>query len=232
MKEFRTRDGPYPVRLTYETSEIDAICEDALRNSGRLPAEPKPIEIDRFLEKFFEVRVVYDDLGEGAIGCTVFNRKGRVTGFLISTSIEADGTKSGRRRARATLAHEGGHGLLHPRLFMEDASTGSLFEGTRDESPRILCRDRDVGPVGAKATYSGRWWEWQANRAIGGLLLPRKLVTTAISGMLNREKIVHVLPNDKRNEAEAFTAETFDVNPAVARIRLQEMFPVSQQISF
>lgn len=232
MKEFRARDGPYPVRLTYETSEIDAICEDALRKSGRLPTEPKPIEIDRFLEKFFEVRVVYDDLGEGAIGCTVFNRKGRVTGFLISTSIEADGTKSGRRRARATLAHEGGHGLLHPRLFMEDASTGSLFEGTRDESPRILCRDRDVGPVGAKATYSGRWWEWQANRAIGGLLLPRKLVTIAISGMLNREKIVHVLSDDKRNEAEAFIAETFEVNPAVARIRLQEMFPVSRQISF
>jgi len=66
----------------------------------------------------------------------------------------------------------------------------------------------------------------------GGLLLPRKLVTTAISGMLNREKMVHVLPDDKRNEAEAFTAETFDVNPAVARIRLHEMFPVSQQISF
>jgi hypothetical protein len=231
VKEFPTRDGPYPVRLIYETAEIDRVCEDALRQSGCFPAAPQPIEIDRFLEKFFEVRVVYDDLGEGAIGCTVFNRKGRVTGFLISTSIEADGTESGKRRARATLAHEGGHGLLHPRLFMEDAGTGSLFGGTRDESPRILCRDQDVAPVGAKPAYSGRWWEWQANRAIAGLLLPQKLVTTAITSMLNRDKIIHVLPDDKRSQAEALTAKTFDVNPAVARIRLQEMFPASQQIS-
>jgi hypothetical protein len=114
---------------------------------------------------------------------------------------------------------------------MEDAATGSLFGGTRDESPRILCRDQDVAPVGAKPAYSGRWWEWQANRAIAGLLLPQKLVTTAITSMLNRDKIIHVLPDDKRGEAEALTAKTFDVNPAVARIRLQEMFPASQQIS-
>jgi hypothetical protein len=231
MKEFRTRDGPYPIRLLYETAEIDRICEDALRGSGRLPATPQPIEIDRFLEKFFEVRVVYDDLGEGAIGCTVFNRKGRVTGFLISNSIEADGTKSGKRRARATLAHEGGHGLLHPRLFMEDAGTGSLFGGARDDSPRILCREQDVTPVGAKPVYNGRWWEWQANRAIAGLLLPQKLVAAAIASLLSRDKIIHVLPEAKRGEAETLTAEMFDVNPAVARIRLQEMFPPSQQIS-
>jgi hypothetical protein len=107
-----------------------------------------------------------------------------------------------------------------------------LCLGERETRVRGFFVETDVGPVGAKATYSGRWWEWQANRAIGGLLLPTKLVTTAISGMLNREKIVYVLPDDKRNDAEAFTAETFDVNPAVVRIRLQEMFPVSQQISF
>jgi hypothetical protein len=231
MKEFPTKDGPYPVRLVYEIAEIDRICEDALRQSGRLPATPQPIEIDRFLEKFFEVRVVYDDIDEGAIGCTVFNRKGRVTGFLIATSIEAEGTKSGKRRARATLAHEGGHGLLHPRLFMQDIGTGSLFGGTRDDNPRILCRDQDVTAVGAKPVYGGRWWEWQANRAIGGLLLPQKLVTAAVIGMLNRDKIIHVLPDNNRHEAEELVAETFDVNPAVARIRLQEMFPASQQIS-
>ena len=230
MKEFPTRDGPYPVRLIYETAEIDRICEDALRQSGRLPGVPQPIEIDRFLEKFFEVQVVYDDLGEGAIGCTVFNRRGRVTGFLISTSIEADGTKSGKRRARATLAHEGGHGLLHPRLFMEDAGTGSLFGGRATREGEFFVeirmsvlweRKRPIGGVGG----SGRRIERS------GLLLPQKLVTTAINSMLNRDKIIHVLPDDKRSEAEALTAKTFDVNPAVARIRLQEMFPASLQIS-
>jgi hypothetical protein len=231
MKEFPTRDGPYPVRLIYETAEIDSICEDALRKSGRLPALPQPIEIDRFLEKFFEVHVIYDELREEAIGCTVFDRTGKVTGFLISTSIEADGTASGKRRARATLAHEGGHGLLHPRLFMSDGATGSLFGDERDDSPRILCRDRDVGAVGAKPVYNGRWWEWQANRAIAGLLLPQKLVTESIADLLNHERVIALLPESRRRDAERLTADVFDVNPAVTRIRLAEMFPSTAQMT-
>src|SRR5438128_11542216 len=139
MKEFRTKDGPFPIQLIYETAEIDTICEDALRQSGQLPASPQPIKIDRFLEKFFEVPVVYDKLDEGAIGCTIFNRQGRVTGFIISSLVEADGDQGGKRRTRSTLAHEGGHGLLHPRLFMAVGKTGSLFGSSANDKPKILC---------------------------------------------------------------------------------------------
>ena len=231
MKEFRTKDGPYPVRLIYETSEIDKICEDALRESGRLPTAPRPIEIDRFLEKFFEVHVLYEDLPAGAIGCTVFNHVGRVTGFIISSGIEADRTESGKRRARSTLAHEGGHGLLHSRLFMHESGTSSLFGDREIQEPRILCRDQDVVPAGASPAYSGKWWEWQANRAIAGLLLPKKLVTVAVAEMLDTCKLTPYLPDRQRREAELRTAQTFDVNPAVARIRLEEMFPSTAQMS-
>src|SRR5438045_831977 len=112
MKEFISREGPYRRRLVYETTEIDQICEDALRTIQLLPATPQPIKIDLFLEKYFEVRVIYEDLGEEILACTVFNRLGAVTGFILSSRIEDKETKSSQRRARSTLAHEGGHGLL------------------------------------------------------------------------------------------------------------------------
>jgi hypothetical protein len=232
MKEFRTKEGPYPIRLIYETAEIDQICEDALRQCGHLPRSPQPIKIDRFLEKYFEVRVVYQDLGDGTIGCTAFNRHGRVTGFIISSALDADGTKSAGRRTRSTLAHEGGHGLLHPRLFLADGNSGTLFGSKPGDTSRILCRNQDVGAATAKPVYTGRWWEWQANRAIAGLLLPKKLVTAALGEILNKEGMLHVLPEARRRDAEALVAESFDVNPAVARIRLEEMFQVSEQMTF
>ncbi len=40
-----------------------------------------------------------------------------------------------------------------------------------------------------KKAYDGRWWEWQANRAIGGLLLPKNLVNSALEGMLAKSAV-------------------------------------------
>ena len=227
MKEFRTRDGPYPLRLQYEISEIDDICQDALKACGLLPAEPQSIKVDRFLEKYFEVRVLYEDMEDEIMGCTISDRKGRVTGFIISSRIEDDGSKSGERRARSTLAHEGGHGLLHPKLFIED-QTMPLFGETDKALPRFLCRKSDIAPAAGTPRYDGKWWEWQANRAIGGLLLPRRLVRKAVSDLLQSGALGPILPESERSVAERILAEVFDVNPAVARIRLHEMFPANR----
>ena len=230
MKEFRARQGPFPIRLLYEVSEIDDICADALRNAKLLPAEPSPIKIDLFLERFFQVIVDYADLGEGILGSTIFNSKGAVTGFLISSRLEEEGNDWAERRIRSTLAHEGGHGLLHPRLFMEEA-TGSLFESASPRKPttKFLCRSTDIQPAGATVSYNGSWWEWQANRAIGGFLLPKPLVRQALSEKLTSGAFGPVLKSGKRKDSEKHLAEVFEVNPIVARIRLDEMFPPSAQ---
>jgi hypothetical protein len=231
MKSFPAKEGPYPVRLIYEPQEIDLICEDALRTEKLLPKTPEPIKVDLFLERYFRVRLAYEDLGTEIMGCTVFNTTGAVTGFIISTRIEEDGKKSSERRARSTIAHEGGHGLLHSRLFMADTSTGSIFGKTQPQQPKIMCRPTDIRAAGSNAkAYDGKWWEWQANRAIAGLLLPKKLVHTCVSDLLISKGITPELPATKKAEAENLLADTFDVNPVVARIRLQEMFPVSAQI--
>jgi hypothetical protein len=87
MKEYRTKEGPFPLRLHYETKDIDDICLDALRDVKLLPSEPSAIKIDLFLEKYFKVVVDYRDLGAGVMGSTVFNSKGAVTGIIIAPWI-------------------------------------------------------------------------------------------------------------------------------------------------
>jgi len=89
-----------------------------------------------------------------------------------------------------------------------------------------MCRNSDISPVASAAPkYDGKWWEWQANRAIGGLLLPRPLVRRLVSLFTEQTRFGPALKESLRTTAEQEVAKTFDVNPAVARIRRQEMFP-------
>ena len=91
-----------------------------------------------------------------------------------------------------------------------------------------MCRDVPDAPPVARG-YDGRWWEFQANKAIGGLLMPRRLVETALvaekfcieAGNLGQL----ALPPEKREAAARALADIFDVNPAVARLRLDDVFP-------
>ena len=228
MKESKCKEGPFPIRLFYEAREIDQICIDALRQTKLLPSHPSAIKIDLFLERYFKVVIDYDDLGPGIMGSTVFSSKGAVTGIIIARWIEEEGTAVGERRVRSTLAHEGGHGLLHPRLFIAE-QTPDLFGSAilRNDRPRnFLCRSEDVLPGALEIPkYDGKWWEWQANRAIGGLLLPKSLVAKLLVPFTEETPFGPVLKESKRSEAENELAETFDVNPIVARIRLQEIYP-------
>ncbi len=232
MKEYRTSQGPFPLRLHYETKEIDDICIDALKQVGLLPTEPAAIKIDLFLEKYFNVPILYEDMGESIMGSTVFNSMGAVTGFTIARWIEEEGTSTAERRVRSTLAHEGGHGLLHPKLFISDQSAdlfGRESDGLRPQN--FVCRSTDISPgaTAAGSKYDGKWWEWQANRAIGGLLLPRPLVHQLVSQYFDETAFGIALHDSDRTDAENDTARIFDVNPIVARIRLQEMFRPQNQ---
>jgi len=228
MKEYRTKEGTFPLRLVYEPKEIDDICIEALRAAKLLPDRPEPIKIDLFLERYFQVVVDYNNLGPGIMGSTIFNSKGAVTGFTVAQWIEEEGTETAERRVRSTLAHEGGHGLLHQKLFILE-QTGDLF-GRREpatERPRnFMCRSSDIGAVMEKQPkYNGQWWEWQANRAIGGLLLPRILLTKLSEQFTDETEFGRNIKEAHRAKAEKEVAETFEVNPVVARIRLDEIYP-------
>ena len=119
-----------------------------------------------------------------------------------------------------TLAHEAGHGLFHSYLFSLAEAGLKLFESDPDATmTRILCRDENS----PQQKVNGRWWEIQANMAIGPLLMPRSLVMEAVKPFLTSTGLLGIgaVPEEKRENVVATLSDIFDVNPVVARIRLE-----------
>ena len=106
---------------------------------------------------------------------------------------------------------------------------GTAFQP--EQSPRnFLCRNADISPNASSIPkYDGKWWEWQANRAIGGLLVPKPLLKKLVAPFTQPTSFGPVLKESLRGKASEEIAQTFDVNPVVARIRLQEIYPMENQ---
>jgi hypothetical protein len=223
MKPFRSAKSFKPPY--YTSSQIDNMCCDELRNEGLLPSLPEPVRIDRFIEKRFKISPQYESLPPGVLGFTRFGKNG-VKAVVISAALDAERGKVAERRVRTTMAHEGGHGLLHAHLFALDEIPLHLFDTDSHSADQILCRDVH-GDAKQVRRYDGRWWEVQANRAMSGLLCPRPLVQAAIKPFLSPAGLlgVEVLAENRREAAVRALADIFDVNPAVTRIRINELFP-------
>jgi hypothetical protein len=230
MKNLRATKGPFRERPYYSTQEVERICEDALRGVNLYPPSPQPIRIDRLIEKHFQVTPTYEDLGKGLLGLTRFGPKG-VHDVIVARALDEEGSVAADRRIRTTLAHEAGHGLLHTHLFTLGQYEGSLFgDFTDPDAPKVLCRD-EANPSGEIGrAYS--WWEFQANLAIGALLLPRSLVQIALDPLLSESGMLKTktLDASSHEKAAKLLADIFDVNPIVARIQLQEMYPQNSQL--
>jgi len=225
MKTYRPKSGPFSERPHFEPSEIDRICIDELRKEGLYPNSPEAIRIDRFVEKRFGVVPQYEDLPSGVLGFTKFTKKG-VEAIVVAMALNAEKGKVAERRVRTTLAHEAGHGLLHAYLFALDEKPLHLFDADSHSDHKILCRDVQ-GDERKSRAYDGRWWEFQANRAMGGLLCPRALVQEAVKPFLVPSGSLGAVSLDekRRDEAARALADIFDVNTIVAKIRITELYP-------
>ena len=236
MKMLRMQSGPFVERPYYEDSDIESIVADEFGKAGLLPAVPEPIRVDRFIEKRYRIVPQYDDVPDGILGFTRFGAKGPEE-VVVSRSLSEEGTKVAERRINSTLAHEAGHILLHGHLFALQRRAGirPLFEDGLDlDKQTILCRPDTVG-FSSESTrthgYDGRWWEFQANKVIGILLLPRRLVNMALDSLLLPQGRLgtKLLDATRREEGVHVLTGAFDVNPTVARIRIAELFPASTQ---
>jgi len=230
MKTFRAKTGPFTEQPFYKPAEVESICTEELQKLKLYPSDPAPIRIDRFIEKRFGVQPMYEDLPKGILGFTRFGTKG-VAEIVVAKALDEEGTIPAERRLRTTLAHEGGHGLLHAHLFAFGTRPDSLFgDGLASDAPKILCRDEGVsGIVLAKKKPPYRWWEFQANQAMGALLLPKALVEKAVASILVSQGVLGLptLLSNRREQAVRLLAETFNVNPIVARIRVDALYPVA-----
>jgi hypothetical protein len=222
MRKVPTPSGRFAFQLYFDDlGEIDEICLEALKEQSLLPPIPTPVRIERFVEKQFRAPLRYEDLGQDYLGCTIFNSSGGVDAILVSRSLEEQNTTPARRRVRSTVAHEAGHGLLHGSLFI-----GDNFPDRGKNQRRILCRSQDI-LVETQSSYRGRWWEFQANQAIGSLLLPRPRMNAFLdqSGIKLDSSGRCSLTSSQRESLAKKAAVTFDVNPIVVRIRLDSLFP-------
>ncbi len=228
MKTSRSAVGPFLERPFFTLEEIEQICNDELEKAKLLPVAPCPIRIERFLEKRFSIQVRYDDLPDGVLGLTEFGKHG-VQAIVIAKALDDEGTQAADRRIRTTMGHEGGHGLLHAHLFALGQEAYPLFGDNTGSKPRVLCRTNGI-PYKTTDTskhYDGRWWEFQANQAVGALLLPKRLVEVSLTQLLvsNGALGLRSIERSRKEEAAQLLAETFEVNPVVARIRLAALYP-------
>ena len=126
MKTFKSPSGPFVEQPYYTANDVEAICSDELLKLGFYPSDPSPVRIDRFIEKRFDLQPTYEDLPNGLLGFTRFGTKG-VEEIVITTALDEEGTRPAERRLRTTLAHEGGHGLLHAHQPAEIALRDALL---------------------------------------------------------------------------------------------------------
>jgi hypothetical protein len=223
MKTFKTKLGPFSERPFYSDSDIENMCVMELASVGLLPSIPEPVRIDRFIEKRFKVVPAYQDLGDGILGLTKFTSQG-VAEIVVSKTLDEQGSETAERRIRTTLAHEAGHGLLHTHLFVLATNEQPLFGDFSDpKRPTVLCRDEKSSGT----SYQGQWWEYQANKAMVSLLMPKQLVVEAAKPFLETRGLLGINALDPRKQhlAARELAAIFDVNPVVARIRLEHVFP-------
>lgn len=221
MNRSPTSAGPFPTRLYFTDDEIEELCLAALAETNLLTSKPEPIRIDRLIEKKFQAPVVYEDMGKGVLGFTVFSPNG-VEAIHIAEPPGNLLTQE-HRRENSTLAHEAGHCLMHTQLFIEHFANHTPFEShPQVTETRILCREekRTVGP---QKEYKGDWWEVQANRAIGALLMPKPLLPIFLEPFRIKFDTTKFsdLPAKARREIAEAASRAFEVNQIVARIRLE-----------
>ena len=228
MRKYPAVSGPFEKALYFEQEEIEDVCETALMSVGLYPDNPSPIRIERFLEKKFGLSPEYADLPEGILGLTKFGPGGPEK-VVLSMSLSDTEDKLSDRRIATTLAHEAGHILFHAELFQ------SHFKKYSEDERTVLCRD--LPETSDRTLYKGRWWEHQANKAIGALLIPFGLLEKTVVPFLeatkkDKSKSQRPCLGPKQRQAAILRlSEIFDVNPVVAKIRLAETFPTSK-ISF
>jgi hypothetical protein len=227
VRTYRSRSGGFQERPFFKDEDIEAICLSELQNVQLLPLSPAPIRIDRFIEKRFRISHQYEDLTDGVLGLTVFGGNG-VEAVIVARALDDEGTKVADRRIRSTLAHEAGHGLLHAQLFGLEQRTQQLFGDFSDPmKPKVLCRDVVASEAKSKQGYDGRWWEFQANCAMGCLLLPKALLDEVLQPFFASRGSFggRVLSEARRTEAARYVSDVFDTNPIVARFRIDRLYP-------
>ena len=215
MHPYRDKNGLSQLWLSEE--EIDDIVEGELGKAGLMPTfENCRVNIDGFVEHHLQAILdIGATLDADVLGVTEL-RPGEPASILINRELtdaafEVDEYSGTLGRWRATVAHEASHVLLHRPLFELNVDQQSLFGDVNADDPVIRCFKRDSS-FGGRSTDPR---EWQANKGMAALLMPRSVfgeaARSAFSTNVTAKAIVERL------------ARRFEVSREAARIRLSTL---------
>jgi hypothetical protein len=219
MKWIRDLNGQ-PRRLWMEDGEIESITLHALQKAGLQPTRAQPVaDLEALAEIHLDLRVDYNaDLPASVLGVTEIRADGSLKISInrdLTASFEAEGAGLGDRgRWRATLAHELAHVLFHRELFPANANQVSLLDSLHTAEP-IRCYKKAVNFHSA----GDDWREFQANRGMAALLMPRALFVSAFDEIRRGDDPVGCVPSLIIEEL----AERFEVSRQAARIRAEHL---------
>lgn len=185
------------------------------------------VDIDAILFKLFAVTPDFGDVAD-CLGRTRFETDGSYT-VLISRELSDEAASSviARRRLHSTLAHElahiAFHGVLHP-----IHAGPNLFEEL-DQPRAVMCRKETIEGASEKPP----WWEYQANRGMSCLLLPRDLVLQFLTSALAKRGLADMRAALGANQGRLVIhdlMEVFDVSFEMTLYRLQELGFISKHV--
>ncbi len=218
MRTTRDPRSPWGVRLWFEDAEFDEIMDGVRQRAGEVYAEGRGVDVEEVLMRVYAIDPDYLELPRGVLGRTVFHANGMVDVHVSrGLSERAERGRVARQRLRSTMGHECGHLALHRNLQLGAPGAAPT------EAPAILCRAPAVKPKGGRV---GAWWEYQANRAMASLLMPRDLTNAALSRILlarGHESLQKALESERGPEVLGELSRIFDVSFEMALYRLGDL---------
>lgn len=240
MRWFRDQSGKR--RLWIDDGEFDTFTEQELRQANLYPEADQPaVDIERFIQRHQGAGLdQYAELGKGLAGAIEFwpdHFKISISRSLTEQADEVDCEPGVRGRWRATMAHEAAHGLFHREIFQASPDqcslAGLLFEESSNvqqsqEGQKSQEAYQSIQCLEQEVVFGGGldWREFQANRGMASLLMPRTLFITVV-----REQVCEiarnqqpVLPQSREYRMlVSRLSHLFEVSQQAAIIRLREM---------
>jgi hypothetical protein len=218
--------SPWGRRVWIPDDEFETAMDD-LRVEGCF-ARGTGVDVDAILLARYQVTPDFGDVAESCLGRTRFEPDGSYS-VLISRALSDESVQSkvARRRLRSTLAHELAHivfhGILHP------IHLGPLLFPDLAPPQPFLCRP----DISKDPTEKGPWWEYQANRGMSCLLMPRDLVRQFLTEAVAKRSLADMREALAASRGKAVIQdlmEDFDVSLELALYRLQGLGYIPQHV--
>lgn len=233
--QFRSQRNGVPI---LSDAEIDEHAELFITDYDKtLLTDPRPIDIEHFAEYYLGLQQEYNNLTHCGLilGRMVFNdaeipvydaeAKRAEYASVKAGTILIDNTlleEKTEYRLRSTVGHECGHWIYHAGYFYVDPFQMTLFQDETKVS--TACRTTDIEGGKKQLATPLDWVEHHAKYFSAAILMPKQAVLMVANSPSLRKAVREECNGYKEDDLLASViAETFNVSPASAKIRIKQL---------